>query len=304
MSDILDSIDDILDDDSQGDVISGEIVDDDIDYSIDAVLDSESAMSADEAKEITEAIRSTAMATHILLAEAHEKKAYKALGYDTWADYVNEEFDISSSRSYQLINLNNAIKLLEEAVPDGTKIRLTEAQARAIKKELPEITERVKEETQDMSPDEAEDTVGRIIDDVREQKKADDNVIQQKEKDLAEAEQDGYQRGLEAVADAMLEEDDDKQRNYNPDQPDPLGSSADSDFIEVEVDGEPGVSPQDSMNLYNFVNSLASIDSLPEPDDFLRIIPDDRFDDLYDQVIESSSWLNRLSSLMEIRKEE
>lgn len=293
MSDILDSIDDLIGDDDNFE--EEEVLEGEIDYSTDleAVLDSESSMTQSEARDITEAIRSAATATYILLAQAHEGKAFKALGYDTWAEYVREEFEISPQRSYQLLDLSKTIKTIEDSSPEGTTVKLTEAQARDIKRELPRITEKIKEETAELPPEEASSVIDDIIEEAREQKKADDKAIAEREKNIAEAEEDGYHRGLEAAADALLQAD----------SPDNMTDSADDEFIEVDVEGDGGtISPSDSMNLYQFVNALTGISSLPEPDDFVATIPESRFDELYENVMESAAWINRLTTLMELRK--
>lgn len=288
MSDILDSIEDLTDEFDDEEFDSEVAVSDDLDE----LLEDESDMSESEAQEITAAIRSAATAIYILLARAHEGKAYKALGYNTWADYVREEFEISPQRSYQLLDLSKTIKLIEEATPEGTKIKLTEAQSRDLKRELPRITEKIREETIDLDPDEAGEAVDRIVAEAREQQRADDKVTSEKERKLAEAEQEGYQKGVEAAADALLEADMNNR----------MTDDADDEFIEVEVEGENNMSPTDSMNLYNFVNSMSGLQSLPEPDDFVQIIPETRFDDVYDQVVESAAWLNRLATLMEVQR--
>ena len=290
MSDILDSIDDLTD---ELDEFDGELLDEEDDSSVELaeILDEESEMSESEAHQITEAIRSAATATYILLANAHERKAHKALGYETWADYVRSEFEFSPQRSYQLLDLSKSIKLIEGAAPEGTVVKLTESQARDLKRELPRITEQVREETEGLDREDATDVVDRIIQETREQQKADAEVVAEKEKKLAEAELEGYQKGVEAAADALLEAD----------MAENMTSSADDEFLEVEVAGESGISPANSMNLYNFVNSITGLKSLPEPDDFVSIIPDSRFDEVYDQVLEAAAWLNRLATLMEVR---
>lgn len=298
MSDILDSIDDLIDDDYEDDEVDESLNEfDDISQDIDVILENEGDMSEIEARELTEAIRSAATATYILLAQAHEGKAYKALGYDTWASYVKEEFNISTQRSYQLLDLSKVIQTLEESAPEGTSVKLTEAQARDIKRELPKITERIQEETKGLSPEDAGGVIDGIIDEAREeasaQKKFDDKVVSEKEKALDEAEQEGYHKALEDVADQMLEAD----------SPARLGDSADDEMIEVEVQGDgDSLSPEDSMNMYNFVSSMTGVSSLPEPDDFVNIIPESRFSEVYEQVLEAASWINRLSNLMDMRK--
>lgn len=299
MSDILDSIE-VNGDDSEefGDDLE-ELDFDEEGHEGDVVMllepeDFEIQMSEAKARELTDAIRAAATATYVLLAQAHEGKAYKALGYDTWADYVREEFDISASRSYQLLDLSKAVRMIEEATPEGTVVKLTEAQARDIKRELPAITERIREEVHGQDPDEASDTVERIIDNIREQKRADDNAVQEREQKLAEAEQDGYHRGLEAAGDAFLESH---------------GGSGHEAPRELPYD-DPGVtdgidvmSPQDKVDLYNFLNVLSGLTSLPEPDEFIKIVPAGREEEISNQLNVAASWLNRFSNLWEERIE-
>ncbi len=300
MSDILDEIETLGD--------SHEDFDDELDEldfdedgeegdALELISDSdlEYELSEGKARELTDAIRAAATATYVLLAQAHEGKAHKALGYETWADYVRAEFDISSSRSYQLLDLSKAVKLLEEASPDGTVVRLTEAQARDIKRELPKITEQVRAETEGLEAEEAGDTVERIIEDIREQKRADDAAIQEREKGLADAEQDGYHRGLEAAGDAFLDRNPEEEERRAADGGQ-YGDPAPDDGLDV-------LSPQDKVDLYNFLNVLSGLTSLPEPDDFVKLIPHGREDEISNQLNTAAAWLNRFSNLWEVRVE-
>lgn len=294
MSDILDQINDLeddefdeleIDEDNESSDFSTELVisDDDLEYE----------MSEGKAREITDAIRAASAATYILLAQAHAGKAFKALGYDTWADYVKNEFEISASRSYQLLDLSKAIQMIEAVTPEGTQVKLTEAQARDIKRELPKITEIIREETDGLEAGQASEAVDRIIDDIRDQKKADEAAIHEREKKLAEAEQDGYHKGLEAAADSMLEAD----------AAGSMTDGADSEFVEVEVEGDglEVLSPQQKVDLYNFLNVLSGLTSLSEPDDFLKTVPAGRDEEITNQLNTATAWLNRFSTLWELR---
>ena len=155
MSDILDSIDE-LDDIEDGDldvedthpisIVTGVNDDDGDNYfneddeeeedlaaEMSSILDAKdtqaSEMGQAEAQEITNAIKSAATVTYALLAKAHEGKAHQSLGYDSWGEYVKAEFEMSPQRSYQLLDLSKAVKMIEAAAPEGTHIKLTEAQA-------------------------------------------------------------------------------------------------------------------------------------------------------------------------------
>lgn len=132
-------------------------------------------MNEQQAREITESIKAASVAVYVLIAKAHEGKAYKALGYSSFEEYVNTEFDLSRNRAYQLLNLSNTIKAIESVTPEGTEVKLTEIQARDIKRELPKITERIKEETSGYDKDDSEDIVQSIIEEER------GNIKQEKE---------------------------------------------------------------------------------------------------------------------------
>ena len=134
----------------------------------DRALMEEGAMTKAAAEEVTEAIKSYATATWVLVKRAHDGKAWKSLGYSTWADYVKTEFDMSTSRSYQLINQAKVIAALEDAAPSGTKLLLTEAQTRDIKQQLPRITEKVKKETVGDDPAMAASKINDMVQKERE----------------------------------------------------------------------------------------------------------------------------------------
>lgn len=56
-----------------------------------------------EAEAVTAKIKAYVGVTWILIAEAHSRRADKALGYSSWAEYVETEFDMSRAHAYRLI---------------------------------------------------------------------------------------------------------------------------------------------------------------------------------------------------------
>lgn len=73
-----------------------------------------------EAEMVTAKIKSYVGVAWVLLYEAHARKAHKAMGYETWADYVEAEFDMSRSHSYRLISQARMVMEISEAVsPKG-----------------------------------------------------------------------------------------------------------------------------------------------------------------------------------------
>ena len=282
MTDILDTLAD-LDEDSEGFDISHEL------DTLAEMGELEAGdMSEARAVEITEAIRSAATVTFILLSQAHQHNAHKALGYSTWAEYVKEEFDMSAQRSYQLLDLSKVINEIETVVPEGTEVKLTEAQARDIKRELPMVTEKIREAVE--GGETPEEAVDRIVAETREQKKADEKEVAKKQEKMDAAAREAYQQGLESAADSMLE---------NAPAPEDRGTP-----LDVEVEEGPSLSPEDSMSLYNFFNVLSALESLPEPDDFIKLIPSARVEEVNEVLLTATSWLNRFQTIWEIEKGE
>lgn len=290
MTDILDNLDDI--EDETGDEV---ILADDAEDAELIELDDLEDMDVAEAEEITAAIRSTITATYVLLRRAHEGKAYKALGYETWKEYIAGEFDFSVQRSYQLLDLAKTVEVIESATPEGTDVSLTEAQARDIKRELPKITEQVREETAGSDPIEASEIVDNIVDDAREQQKADEKTLAQKEKEKADRELEAERAELESQADALLEPDADSN----------LTDSASGDYVDFDVEGDGSeVSQRDAMALYNFFNFLTTYESLPEPSEMLKLIPEERAEEVEKSLLSITGWFNNFHTLWEERDSE
>jgi len=287
MTDILE----LIEDDDSTETI--EIDDSDFEESSNEIVRGEGELSEGKARELTNAIKAAAEATYVLLARAHQGKAYKALGYATWADYVTQEFEISTQRSYQLLNLSKTIEALEAVAPEGTEVKLTEAQARDIKRELPFITSKIAEETKDLTPEEASERIDETIQAARDQKKADDEAIALKEKNLAEAEADGFSKGLEAGADALLESNGfDVSAGVDRDEDD-----EDNGWGSDSEDSTPGMSPQFIMDFQNLANMLMGAKSLPDPKEFVDGIPEGRWEDVKRQAQEAEDWFHRFNEL-------
>lgn len=93
----------------------------------------------EEARRLTDEIRGAAERVWSLLLEAHERQAWMALGYSTWADYVKAEFNMSRSRSYQMLDQGRVIKAIEEVTGVSTNVDISEAAARDLKPRLEEV---------------------------------------------------------------------------------------------------------------------------------------------------------------------
>jgi hypothetical protein len=103
-----------------------------------------------EARALSDRIRAAAGRLCSLLLEAHERRAWSALGYSTWEQYVRTEFDLSRSRSYELLDQARVIRAIEavtglNGVPD-----ISPFAAGQIKPYLMEVTEKVRARTADV----------------------------------------------------------------------------------------------------------------------------------------------------------
>lgn len=227
-------------------------------------------ISEEDARHLTDTIKATATATYLLIAEAHRRKAHKALGYETWASYVKEEFNISVGRSYQLIDQAKVIEEIESVAPENTEVKLSEAQARSIKQRLPEITNTIKENSEKMSPEEAQNFIEDVINQARakgkEEDKEEKKAKKKREEELREAEEEGYRRGLEAVADSILEQDEEGAKILEAEQNKQIGVSADSSFFELEIEGNGKgslvLNTSQKLALQNFNNTIESLKGL------------------------------------------
>lgn len=102
-------------------------------------------LSKAEAQKLTKKIKEATDHLWYLLIDAHEGKAWKALGYTSWEAYVKAEFGMGRSRSYQLLDQGKVVEALRDATGDlSTKVDISEREARDIKDDLPVVTEAIK----------------------------------------------------------------------------------------------------------------------------------------------------------------
>jgi hypothetical protein len=90
--------------DHLGDALQGDVV------AVGAPLDETGARS------LTERIRTARAHVCLLLLEANEGRAWSALGYPSWARYVRDEFGLSRSRAYELLEQARVIQTIRRAL--------------------------------------------------------------------------------------------------------------------------------------------------------------------------------------------
>ena len=275
-------------------------------------------LTQDEALELTEAIQSTVTAVYVMLWRAHQGKAYKALGYDTWEEYVRERFDFSVRKSYRLLDLAQTVKAIEEAAPEDTEVHLTSAQVQDIKRELPRVTARVRTETEGKTPEESTHIIGSIVDEtraeVKEQKNVttpepDDTNTPQENEDVVreETEEEEYAR-LEEEADKILE-----THNITPHTPPPHENpetpkgTSDTMYDDGETvatlsmaDGEENTLENGfkKISLHNFYTFIAHLPNLPEPEIAVQIMPEERARETIIAVQSVKLWAEIFLSLL------
>lgn len=245
----------------------------------DAVL-----MTEKEAKALTESIKSTATATSILLKRAHDEKAWVALGYKSWSSYIQEEFEFTRARSYQLIDYGKVIEEISEA--SDSEVYLTEKEAKMIKSELPKITQKIKEETKKMDDElEKQEKAQSILDDEIAHAMATDKDTYDESRDFeAMVEEDGgHGGGDNAVYSGQSS-----------------GGMSDAQEQGLMWGAEPGgySSEEASFYLENLERTLSIVEALPNVKDIASAIPkqDEQKIILRNRVKYAIAWLNSLDN--------
>lgn len=222
-------------------------------------------MSKDEAKELTRDIQSTSSALYALLKKAHDNRAWVAMGYKSWAEYISNEFQFSRSRSYQLINQANVIEEINEA--SGVPIYISERDARSIKKRLPEITEKIKEiNKEDIDEDEKKEKVKEIIEETRD------------EIDLAD--RNNKQGGADRE---LSEEDNSAMEEWKPDG--------------IDMDKMKRMLSDDDMFIYNnLITTLKIFEKMPDAVTFGQTVKKSSQDkkELINLAQKTFSWITKL----------
>lgn len=99
----------------------------------------ETPMTKDEARTLTERIKAAATEVYHLLLQAHEGRAWSALGYGSWRAYAMAEFDMGQSRAYQVLNQARIIHELTSGGDSTIVEKLpNEGQARELARVEPE----------------------------------------------------------------------------------------------------------------------------------------------------------------------
>lgn len=113
------------------------------------IRDGLAPLDSDAARSLTQRIKANVATAWLGLLEADTRKAWAALGYANFADYVMAEFDISQTHAYRLIDHARVIEALTES--DSPIGEIKESQSRVLKPVLdehgPAVAAKVMDET-------------------------------------------------------------------------------------------------------------------------------------------------------------
>lgn len=238
-----------------------------------AAVEFATPLTLDEARELTDHIRSTADVLYVLIYRAHAGRAWEALGYNTWAAYVQEEFNISRSRAYQILDQAKVIAAIEAATPEGTDLSISEAAARDLKSVIGEVVPVIEQRTAGLDSDEAGQVVEEIVEDFRQQ---------QREARDARAAEDADDAADRAARAAALAEAGFAPGDYRPPAP--------------AYDEEDGIDAalirRNVQAAYDLYSSLSALKSMPDHESVIGTIPVERRVQINDSLRTALDWLS------------
>lgn len=257
-------------------------------------------LDADQARELTDTIKDAAEVLWMLIARAHAGRAWLSLGYESWEKYVRAEFDMSRSRSYQILDQARVITAIENAVPEGAHISLSAAAAADLKGQLDTVVEDIRTATDGKTPEEAEQAVADYVEAKREEIKA------------TSAPQSASEALTQITGHAINEDDefpeDDDFEEYAGD-PAPAATLVHSTATPKLPPATSPVGVEDASRIRRNVNaahdlysSLSALSSLPdEIDEIVAIIPAERYDQIRTNLAAAVEKLSRFQELWEAK---
>ena len=86
-------------------------------------------LEADDARNLTARIKMAVTGVARLLLDAHDGRAWSALGYPSWGEYVSREFGFTRQRSFQLLDHARFLRALEGATGESTAVDVVSERA-------------------------------------------------------------------------------------------------------------------------------------------------------------------------------
>lgn len=120
-------------------------------------------LSLSEARELTHQIKSGVCHVSSLLLKAHDGRAWSALAYTSWAEYVHVEFGFSRSRSYELLEHARVLQALTQAAGLSGIGDISPYASSQIKPHLPELIHEIQIQASGRSEVEARRVVTELV---------------------------------------------------------------------------------------------------------------------------------------------
>jgi hypothetical protein len=136
------------------------------------------------ARDLTERIRLATRHVCTLLMEAHDRRAWLALGYRSWEQYVKREFGLSRSRSYELLDQGQVIVELQLAAGTSEFPDISAYAAAQIKHQLAEVAAHVSERTRGQPAERVLEIISEVV---QQQRKCLRNVRRRSQDGTGEA---------------------------------------------------------------------------------------------------------------------
>jgi hypothetical protein len=129
----------------------------------------DTTLESGEARTLTERIRQRLGNLSLLLLQAHDRRAWSALGYRSWEKYVQDELGLSRSRSYELLQHGRVMTALHAA---GITAGVTEINPYCASQLEPHLSETIADIKMRLHPDMAESKVKQVVRDVIAKKRS------------------------------------------------------------------------------------------------------------------------------------
>ena len=125
-----------------------------------------------QARRLTDKIAESADHLWTLLLEAHDRKAWLALGYDSFTAYTTAEFGMTSRNAYRLVNQGSVVREIVAAanVTRASVIGVSARAAEELKPDLPALTEKVAAAVKDVPKKERPAVVKELLEEHRKRK--------------------------------------------------------------------------------------------------------------------------------------
>jgi hypothetical protein len=127
------------------------------------------------ARDLTDAIRQAADDLWALLLEAHECRAWVALGYRTWEEYTATEFGMSRGHAYRLLDHGRVLREIEAVSGVSPSGDISEAATRDLKPHLEVVKDAIRQAVENVPEEDLAEIVAGVLDQERQR------IIQQRD---------------------------------------------------------------------------------------------------------------------------